>query len=209
MPVLWFSCGNPSSRGSLFDAPHSSVINRPFQLVTLPYNLLLQKSAREALGIDLSNQIVIIDEAHSRCYYFRGSSSNHSSDLIPTLLSLSSVRVTSYILSASLIQVAAYYEKFRTRLSAQHGLHLKRLIKYMEAMQKVMEDWKATKTKAGSATDERTEVLTISNFMEKLGRNAVGINLLEIEAYLKRSKVHSIALDFEHLLNGRHRLQEK
>lgn len=36
------------------------------QLVTLPYNLLLQKTAREALGIDLTNQVVIIDEAHSR-----------------------------------------------------------------------------------------------------------------------------------------------
>lgn len=35
------------------------------QLVTLPYNLLLQKSAREALGIDLTDQIVVIDEAHS------------------------------------------------------------------------------------------------------------------------------------------------
>jgi chromosome transmission fidelity protein 1 len=36
-----------------------------FQLITLPYNLLLQKTAREALGIDLTNQVVIIDEAHS------------------------------------------------------------------------------------------------------------------------------------------------
>ncbi|KAG6903272.1 hypothetical protein C0995_000167 [Termitomyces sp. Mi166 len=35
------------------------------QLVTLPYNLLLQRTAREALGIDLTDQIVIIDEAHS------------------------------------------------------------------------------------------------------------------------------------------------
>lgn len=35
------------------------------QLVTLPYNLLLQKNAREALGIDLEGQIVVIDEAHS------------------------------------------------------------------------------------------------------------------------------------------------
>lgn len=35
------------------------------QLVLLPYNLLLQKSAREALGIDLKDQVVIIDEAHS------------------------------------------------------------------------------------------------------------------------------------------------
>ncbi|KAH0832205.1 putative DNA repair helicase [Lanmaoa asiatica] len=144
------------------------------ELVTLPYNLLLQRTAREALGIDLSNQIVIIDEAHN---------------LIPTLLSLSSVRVTSYILSTSLNQVTTYYEKFRTRLSALHSLHLKRLINYMEAIQKVMEDWRATRSKAGSITDARTEVFTLSNFLEKLGRRAVGINLLEIEAYLKRSKI--------------------
>lgn len=37
------------------------------QLVLLPYNLLLQKTAREALGIDLVNQVVIIDEGHSMC----------------------------------------------------------------------------------------------------------------------------------------------
>lgn len=36
------------------------------QLVTLPYNLLLQANARKALGIDLTDQIVVIDEAHSR-----------------------------------------------------------------------------------------------------------------------------------------------
>ncbi|KAG9315576.1 DNA helicase chl1, partial [Chiua virens] len=144
------------------------------ELVTLPYNLLLQKSAREALGIDLSNQVVIIDEAHN---------------LIPTLLSLSSVRVTSYTLSTSLKQVTTYYEKFRTRLAAQHSLHIKRLIGYMEAIQKVMEDWRLTRSKTGSTADVKTEVFTISSFMDKLGRKAVGINLLEIEAYLKRSKI--------------------
>ena len=35
------------------------------QVVTLPYNLLLHHDAREALGIDLMNQVVVIDEAHS------------------------------------------------------------------------------------------------------------------------------------------------
>ena len=35
------------------------------EVVTLPYPLLLQKSAREALGIKLEGNIVIIDEAHN------------------------------------------------------------------------------------------------------------------------------------------------
>ena len=36
------------------------------QVITLPYNLLLNESAREALNIDLRDQIVVIDEAHSK-----------------------------------------------------------------------------------------------------------------------------------------------
>jgi chromosome transmission fidelity protein 1 len=31
----------------------------------LPYNLLLQKNARDALGIDVKDQVIVIDEAHS------------------------------------------------------------------------------------------------------------------------------------------------
>ena len=42
------------------------------QLVLLPYNLLLQKNARESLGIDITDQVVIIDEAHST-HLFRSS----------------------------------------------------------------------------------------------------------------------------------------
>ena len=35
------------------------------EVVTLPYPLLLQKSARDALGIKLEGNVVIIDEAHN------------------------------------------------------------------------------------------------------------------------------------------------
>lgn len=35
------------------------------EIVTLPYPLLLQKSARDALGINLEGNVVIIDEAHN------------------------------------------------------------------------------------------------------------------------------------------------
>ena len=71
----------------------------------------------------------------------------------------------------------------------------------MEAIQGVMDDWRATRLKASSTTDSRTEVFTISDFMEKLGRKAVGINLLEIEAYLKKSKVSCSFTGLQHLLN--------
>jgi Rad3-related DNA helicase len=42
------------------------------QVVTLPYNLLLHRDARDALGIDLTNQIVVVDEAHSKHFAERG-----------------------------------------------------------------------------------------------------------------------------------------
>jgi chromosome transmission fidelity protein 1 len=35
------------------------------EIITLPYQLLLQRSARDALGIKLEGSIVIIDEAHN------------------------------------------------------------------------------------------------------------------------------------------------
>jgi chromosome transmission fidelity protein 1 len=42
------------------------------QVVTLPYNLLLHRDARDALGIDLTNQIIVVDEAHSKHFAKRG-----------------------------------------------------------------------------------------------------------------------------------------
>ena len=35
------------------------------EIITLPYPLLLQKSARDALGIKLEGNVVVIDEAHN------------------------------------------------------------------------------------------------------------------------------------------------
>ena len=40
------------------------------QLVTLPYNLLLHKTSREVLGIDLRGHVIIVDEAHSEHLFF-------------------------------------------------------------------------------------------------------------------------------------------
>lgn len=107
-------------------------------------------------------------------------------DLIPTLLALSSVSVTSSVLSASFRQVETYYHKFRTRFSAVHGLQLRRLISYLDAMSKVAEDWRTRMEGQGCGG---SEVMSIPNYVQRLGQKVDGINLLEIGAYLKKSKV--------------------
>ncbi|KAF8630963.1 hypothetical protein AX17_005319 [Amanita inopinata Kibby_2008] len=152
------------------------------ELVTLPYNLLLQQNAREALGIDLTGQIVIIDEAHN---------------LIPTLLSLSTTRLSYGTLTTSLQQLATYISRFRTRLSGVHSVHLKRLFVFLDALKRYAVEWKEDRVGRNGPngrnpperTSCKTEVTTIAEFMDRLGRKASGINLLEIEKYLKTSKV--------------------
>ncbi|KAE9405765.1 DNA repair helicase, partial [Gymnopus androsaceus JB14] len=163
------------------------------ELVTLPYNLLLQRSAREALGIDLKDQIVIVDEGHN---------------LIPTLLSISTVHLSLSLLQIALYQVNTYVTKFRNRLNAANLVQLKRLLAFLDALEKYLGEWKEDRggkvqAQASDAThaksskplpktdkaQETQEVLTPAEFLERLGRKVVGLNMLAIVEYLKKSKI--------------------
>ncbi|KAF7422865.1 ATP-dependent DNA helicase chl1 [Pleurotus ostreatus] len=145
------------------------------ELVTLPYNLLLHKGAREALGIDLRDQVVVIDEAHN---------------LISTLLSITSARLTSRALGVAFAQVCHYVAKFRTRLLAFHMLHLKRLVTFMKALKEYLVEWAKSPASASQAhAKTKTEALTPARLLERVGKNVAGFNFLEIESYLRKSKV--------------------
>ena len=166
------------------------------KLVTLPYNLLLQRNAREALGIDLTDQIAIIDEADSRPLYCPCLSIHRVLDLIPTLLSLSTTRLPQSILVTSFLQVCTYVSKFRNRLGPANLLHLKRLIVFLDALKQHVLEWKESRTcrptgerKTMPGIMEKVEVITPAQLIERLGRKVLGINVLEIERYLKTSKV--------------------
>lgn len=67
-------------------------------------------------------------------------------------------------------------------------LHLKRLVTFLDSLKKYLEQWKGTRVDA----KEKSEVITVAQLIERLGRRIAGINLLEIESYLKRSKVCSV-----------------
>ena len=64
-------------------------------------------------------------------------------------------------------------------------LHLKRLVVFLDSLKKCLEQWKEAREKE----KERGEVITVTQLIERMGRKVSGINLLEIESYLKRSKV--------------------
>lgn len=87
-------------------------------------------------------------------------------------------------------QLSIYFARFRNRLSTTHSLHLKRLTNFLDALTKYAEEWRdeQAKPKAERRTPE-VEVLTSSELMQRLGRKAEGINMLEIERYLRESKV--------------------
>ena len=131
----------------------------------------------------------MIDEAHSVFFVCvcECRSCSFVPDLIPTLLSLSTIRLPFKILDVSLQQVCAYVSKFRTRLSTINMNHLKRLVVFLDALKKFMVQWKEAKCAAEKT--EKVEVITVAGLLEQLGRKAAGINLLEVERYLKESKV--------------------
>ncbi|KAL1748373.1 helicase C-terminal domain-containing protein [Schizophyllum fasciatum] len=157
------------------------------ELVTLPYNLLFQKSAREALGIDLKDQVVVIDEAHN---------------VIPTLLSLSTTSLPLKQICLSLAQVTTYLSKFKNRLKHVHVLSLRRLMVFLESLVACIEAWGSPSGKqtpapgrpTGIETPPRsvppkTEIMTPNDMVSRLGKRAEGINLLEVERYLKASRI--------------------
>ncbi|TCD66273.1 hypothetical protein EIP91_001602 [Steccherinum ochraceum] len=143
------------------------------QLVMLPYNLLLQKAARESLGIDLTNQVVIVDEAHN---------------LISTLLSLSAVNLPLRTLTTSLHQLSIYLTKFRNRLSTTNSLHLKRLTGLLEALSKYATEWGENRVQEKDKKSASV-VMTSGELLDQLGQKVQGINFLEVEVYLRKSKI--------------------
>ena len=114
-------------------------------------------------------------------------------DLISTLLSLSAVHLPLRTLTTSLTQLRVYLEKFRNRLTTDHFLHLKRLVGLLEGLEKYAEEWKSKISVAPSqgAKDkgQPVEVMTSGELLTRLGRGVEGINLLEVEGYLRESRV--------------------
>lgn len=92
--------------------------------MTLPYPLLLQKAAREALEISLKGHVVIIDEAHN---------------LMDAISSIHSITVSLSQLNRCNKQLEFYYGKFKNRLKGSNKVYLMQITRLLQSLTKYLE----------------------------------------------------------------------
>lgn len=94
------------------------------EIVTLPYPLLLQKSAREALGINLKGHVVVIDEAHN---------------LMEAIAGIHGITVSLTQLKRARVGLGVYYEKFKNRLKGKNRVYIAQVVRLLDSLKGYLE----------------------------------------------------------------------
>ena len=89
------------------------------EVVTLPYPLLLQKSARDALGIRLEGNVVVIDEAHN---------------IMDAVSSVNSAGIKLSELRRARQMLAVYVRKFGKRLKGENRVNVGKVGRVIEGL---------------------------------------------------------------------------
>ena len=137
----------------------------PSEIVTLPYPLILQKSAREALGLSLKGHIVIVDEAHN---------------LMDTISEIHSVSLSLSQLKRARSQLVGYLQKFRNRLKGKNRVYVTQLVRVVDSLAAYL-DGQRRQTHATEG------VVNIGDLMA--GKGVDQINLYKLMHYLQDSKL--------------------
>jgi chromosome transmission fidelity protein 1 len=131
------------------------------KIVTLPYPLLLQQSTREALGIDLTGHIVIIDEAHN---------------IIDAISALHSTTLSSTQIARGKAQLEGYLAKFSTRLSGRNKMFIKQILALLRQLESFL-----------VANTDRSGQVTATALLQASSGALDQINFYKVEKYLRTS----------------------
>ncbi|CAN8233350.1 unnamed protein product [Cochlearia groenlandica] len=154
-------------------------------LVILPYQSLLSKSSRESLGLNLKNNVVIIDEAHN---------------LADTLLSMHDAKITVSQLEDVHCSIENYLGRFQSILGAGNRRYIQTLLILIQALLKPIANDRNLNTRnngidTGSPSKNKPSrgcSMAIYDFLFSL--NIDNINLVKLLAYFKESNiVHKVS----------------
>lgn len=96
------------------------------EIVFIPYNTLLHKATREANGIKLKDNVVIIDEAHN---------------LLESLAQMHGSELSYNQVHHSLVHLKQYKNKFNTKFSAKNLLLINQLIFVISQLEEFMSEY--------------------------------------------------------------------
>ncbi|KAF2005797.1 DNA repair helicase [Amniculicola lignicola CBS 123094] len=135
------------------------------EIVTLPYPLLLQKSAREALDLSLKDHIVIIDEAHN---------------LMDAIAGIYSASVTLAQLQQARVQLTVYLQKFRNRLKGKNRVYVAQTVRVLDSLVAYLQ---------AKDQDPRSKegVISIGDLLS--GKGVDQINLYKLNTYIQDSRL--------------------
>lgn len=136
----------------------------PAEMVTLPYPLLLQRSARDALGISLKGHVVIIDEAHN---------------LMNAIEGICSAQITEAQLKCARESVMIYLQKFRNRLKGGNRVYVTQVVRVIDSL--LLAISKTKDVKAPGGTIQTTELLS--------GNAVDQVNVAKLVRYINDSKL--------------------
>ncbi|KAG2623821.1 hypothetical protein PVAP13_3KG081781 [Panicum virgatum] len=137
---------------------------RSADLVVLPYQSLLLKSARESLGLNLKNSVVIIDEAHN---------------LADSLTNMYNSKITSSQLKAVLSHLDTYLNRFHDVLGAGNRRYIQTLTVLTRSFLRVL-----INNQDGAST---MSSMTINQFLFSLDID--NINIVKLCQYVKESNI--------------------
>ncbi|KAL5043405.1 hypothetical protein BDW71DRAFT_187975 [Aspergillus fruticulosus] len=135
------------------------------EIVTLPYPLLLQRSARDALNLSIKGHVIIVDEAHN---------------LMDAICNIHSVTVTLSQLKTSIFQLTTYARKFKTRLKGKNRSYIAQVIRLISSI--------ADHLQSISNSKQPSEGSVLPADL-MAGKGADQINPYKLSRYLQESKL--------------------
>lgn len=132
--------------------------------MTLPYPLLLQKSARETLGLSLKDHVVIIDEAHN---------------LMDAIVGIYSALVSLSQLQRGRSQLTEYLQKFRNRLKGKNRVYVTQTVRLLDSLIAYLV--------SKSSNETANHIVKVDDLMR--GKGVDQINIFKLARYLQESKL--------------------
>ncbi|NWV26743.1 DDX11 helicase, partial [Origma solitaria] len=142
------------------------------QLVVLPYQMLLHEPTRNAAGIKLKDQVVIIDEAHN---------------LIDTITCIHSAEVSGAQLCCAHSQLSQYMERYRKRLKAKNLMYIKQILYLLERFVATLGGNVNQNPGCQAVSQTGTVLKSINDFLFQ--SQIDNINLFKVQRYCEKSLI--------------------